>query len=97
MTVDILPSVEANARSTVEQLFAFITAQGDGDYIGENVSQLQHSLQAATLAQKAGADDEIVLGALLHDVGRFIPAAEKMESVLRPVPLMFATLTSVCI
>jgi len=82
MVVDILLSVEAHARSTVEQLFAFITAQGDGDYIGENVSQLQHSLQAATLAQKAGADNEIVLGALLHDVGRFIPAADKMPSVL---------------
>lgn len=78
MAATVLPSVEANARNTVSELFAFITAQGNGDYIGEKVSQLQHSLQAATLAQNAGADHETVLGALLHDVGRFIPAADKM-------------------
>lgn len=54
MAVAVLPSVEANARETVRQLFAFIEKQGQGDYLGERVSQLQHSLQAATLAQQAG-------------------------------------------
>ncbi|EME44302.1 hypothetical protein DOTSEDRAFT_117926, partial [Dothistroma septosporum NZE10] len=71
---------EIEAKKTVSELFASIK-QGNGDYLGENVSQLQHSLQAATLAQDAGEDDETVLGALLHDVGRFIPAADKMESI----------------
>src|ERR1700709_1244932 len=82
MSVNTLPSVEANVRATIKELFAFIIAQGDGDYIGEKVSQLQHSLQTATFAQNAGADDETVLGALLHDVGRFIPAANKMPSMI---------------
>ncbi|CAJ2512814.1 Uu.00g009330.m01.CDS01 [Anthostomella pinea] len=68
---------EANARQIVSEMFGFIESQGKGDYLGERVSQLQHSLQAATFAQKAGADDEMVLGALLHDVGRFIPAEKK--------------------
>ena len=84
MAVSALPSVERDVRHTVKQLFAFITAQGQGDYLGEKVSQLQHSLQAATLAQRAGADEETILGALLHDVGRFIPAAEKMSSMVAP-------------
>lgn len=84
MAVETLQLVEAKARTIIDELFAFITAQGNGDYIGEKVSQLQHSLQAATLAQNAGADDETVLGALLHDVGRFIPAAEKMPSMIAP-------------
>lgn len=78
----ILPSVEQSARDTVSHLFDLLRKQGDSDYIGERVSQLQHSLQAATLAQKAGADSETVLGALLHDVGRFIPAAEKMAAMV---------------
>lgn len=73
---------EADARATVKQLFGFIEKQGQGDYLGESVSQIQHSLQAATLAQNAGADEETIIGALLHDVGRFIPAAEKMESMI---------------
>ncbi|EMC93347.1 hypothetical protein BAUCODRAFT_37034 [Baudoinia panamericana UAMH 10762] len=84
MAISNESAVEANARKTVADLFAFIEAQGHKDYLGERVSQLQHSLQAATLAQQAGADDETVLGALLHDVGRFIPAAEKMESMIAP-------------
>lgn len=79
-----LPAVEQSARKTVSELFAFITAQGDADYIGERVSQLEHSLQCADLARKSGADDETVLGALLHDVGRFIPAAEKKEKMIWP-------------
>lgn len=54
MAVKVLPSVEANARETVRELFDFIHKQGQGDYLGERVSQLQHSLQAATLAQQAG-------------------------------------------
>ncbi|MCJ1306341.1 hypothetical protein MMC08_009161, partial [Hypocenomyce scalaris] len=74
----------ARARATVSALFKFITLQGDRDYIGEMVSQLEHSLQAAHLAQQAGADEETILGALLHDVGRFIPAAEEMPKMIAP-------------
>lgn len=80
----MLSSVERNARECVKELFRFITIQGDGDYIGERVSQLEHSLQAAQLAVEAGAEDDTVLGALLHDVGRFIPAADKMPAMIAP-------------
>ena len=77
-------SLEADARSVVQELFAFIEAQGHGDYLGEDVSQLQHTLQAATLAEQAGADEETIIGALLHDVGRFIPASDKMPAMIAP-------------
>lgn len=80
----MLPSVEHHAAETVQQLFAFLTAQGKGDYLGERVSQLEHSLQAAQLAVNANADNDLVLGALLHDVGRFIPASEKMPRMIAP-------------
>ncbi|THU90347.1 hypothetical protein K435DRAFT_628253, partial [Dendrothele bispora CBS 962.96] len=39
-----------------------------GDYIGESISQLDHSLQAANLAKQAA-----VAAALLHDCGQIIP------------------------
>jgi putative nucleotidyltransferase with HDIG domain len=80
----MLPSVERHTRLCVQELFHFITAQGDGDYIGEKISQLEHSLQAAQLAVEAGADDDTVLGALLHDIGRFIPAAAEMPAMIAP-------------
>ena len=80
----ILPSVDAHIKATVTTLFDFIIKQGDADYIGEAVSQLEHSLQAAFLAHNANADDETILGALLHDIGRFIPQADEMPAMIAP-------------
>ncbi|KAK4944199.1 hypothetical protein LTR10_016312 [Elasticomyces elasticus] len=78
----MLPSVERHAHECVQQLFQFIDSQGQGDYLGEKVSQLEHSLQTAQHAVDAGADDDTILGALLHDVGRFIPEAKKMPKMI---------------
>jgi len=41
----------------------------DGDYGGFAVDRLTHSLQTATLAHRAGEDEEYVVCALLHDIG----------------------------
>ena len=54
---------------------------------GYQVSRLQHSLQAATRAEVAGEDDEMVAAALLHDVGDGLaPLAhsELAAAILRP-------------
>lgn len=40
-------------------------------YGSERVSELAHALQCAELADAAGADRELTLACLLHDVGRF--------------------------
>ena len=39
------------------------------DHGGFPVSRLEHSLQTATRAERAGRDDEYVLCALVHDIG----------------------------
>jgi phosphonate degradation associated HDIG domain protein len=52
----------------ITDLFA---AEGARGYLGEVVTQAQHMLQAAALAERAGAAPELVAGALLHDVGHF--------------------------
>jgi predicted HD phosphohydrolase len=41
-------------------------------YGGERVSELAHALQCAELAAAAGADEQLTLACLLHDVGRFV-------------------------
>jgi len=41
----------------------------DGDYSGFSVHRLRHSLLAATLAHRAGEDEEYVVCTLLHDIG----------------------------
>lgn len=41
-------------------------------YSGEPVTQLQHALQSATLAEQAGASRELIVAALLHDLGHLL-------------------------
>jgi predicted HD phosphohydrolase len=40
-------------------------------YGSERVSELEHALQCAELAEAGGADEHLTLACLLHDVGRF--------------------------
>lgn len=39
---------------------------------GFSTDQLTHCLQTATMAERAGADDEVVVAALCHDIGKAI-------------------------
>jgi phosphonate degradation associated HDIG domain protein len=41
-------------------------------YSGEPVTQLQHALQSAALAEGAGAEDALVGAAFLHDLGHLL-------------------------
>jgi len=41
----------------------------DDGLAGYQITRLAHSLQTATRAQVDGADDEMIVGALIHDIG----------------------------
>lgn len=43
---------------------------------GEDVTQLEHAIQCARLAEEGGHSVELVLAALLHDVGHLLEEAE---------------------
>ncbi|MGC1521581.1 MAG: HD domain-containing protein [Steroidobacteraceae bacterium] len=54
---------------------------------GYRVSRLEHSLQAATRALKDGADDELIVAALIHDVGDELAPynhSEVAAGIIRP-------------
>ena len=54
---------------------------------GYPVSRLEHVLQTATRAQRDGAEEEMVLAALIHDIGDELSPynhAELAASILRP-------------
>ena len=53
----------------IAELFA---RKGHEQYAGEPVTQLEHALQTAHLAEQAGADDELVTACLLHDLGHLL-------------------------
>jgi len=46
--------------------------RGAEQYSGEPVTQLEHALQSAALAEGEDADDELVTAALLHDLGHLL-------------------------
>jgi phosphonate degradation associated HDIG domain protein len=71
------------ATLITNEVFALFEQFGEMDYIGEKVSQLEHACQAAQLAEAEGYDTEVILAALLHDIGHlyeFIMPAEKMNA-----------------
>lgn len=54
---------------------------------GYQVSRLEHSLQTAARAEADGADEEMVFGALLHDIGDVLAPANHSQyaaSIIRP-------------
>lgn len=59
----------ADPESRALSILELLARSGEVDYIGEPVSQLAHALQCASQATQAGASDEVILAALLHDVG----------------------------
>lgn len=58
-----------------------------GDFGGFAVDRLEHSLQTATRAERAGRDDEYVFCALLHDIGDILGTfnhADIAAAVVKP-------------
>jgi phosphonate degradation associated HDIG domain protein len=56
----------------VDEIRKLFEEKGGREYEGEGVSQLEHALQAATHAERAGAPPELVCAALLHDIGHLL-------------------------
>ena len=63
--------LELDLREVPDRILAVLRAT-DQLVQGFVVSQLVHGLQTATLAERAGADLDTVVGALCHDMGKFI-------------------------
>ena len=59
------------AENIVDFIGSIFERRGGEEYLGEPVTMGQHMLQGATLAEQNAEPDEIVVGALLHDIGHF--------------------------
>jgi phosphonate degradation associated HDIG domain protein len=81
----IVHATPANATPLTGQLLEIYTLLATRRYGLSAVHQLQHALQAATLAQRAGEPPAMIIAALLHDIGHMIhglgenPAAEGVD------------------
>ena len=61
--------------SVADEIFAVFAKRGSSAYFGERVSMTEHALQAAYFAQQDGASAQLVLAALLHDIGHLVEYA----------------------
>ena len=57
---------------TLEDIELLFARHGNAQYSGEPVTQVQHALQSALLAETNGADEELVVAAFLHDLGHLV-------------------------
>ncbi|KXJ25652.1 uncharacterized protein LOC110244149 [Exaiptasia diaphana] len=62
---------------TTKRIFDLYRKYGGEDYIGEPLSQTEHMIQCAMLAEKEDFSDEVILGALFHDIGHLIGFEEQ--------------------
>ncbi|KAG0012112.1 hypothetical protein BGZ81_001753 [Podila clonocystis] len=69
------------AQQMVARIFAVLEEGSKKEYLGEDISQLDHSLQTAQQARDAQADDETVIAALLHDIGQFCDRQAAMDII----------------
>lgn len=65
-------SAGARASEAIARIVALFDRLGGRAYAGEPVTQLEHALQSAALAQAAGAPQALVAAALLHDIGHLL-------------------------
>ena len=65
----------------VDAIFSLYEKYGSADYIGEDISQIEHMAQSAQMAEKEGFDDEVILAAFFHDIGHICEMDVKQESM----------------
>ncbi len=60
------------SQDVVGEIRRLFDQRGGSMYGGESVTQLEHALQAASLAENAAASSATISAALLHDIGHLL-------------------------
>ena len=74
------------AKKTADRILKFLSSLTE-TLEGYQVSRLEHSLQSATRALKAGESEEMIVATLLHDIGDELAPMNHSEyaaSILKP-------------
>ncbi len=58
--------------NAVDEIANCFARRGHSEYGGESVTQLEHALQCALLAEQAGASPDLIIASLLHDIGHLL-------------------------
>jgi phosphonate degradation associated HDIG domain protein len=63
-----------NPQQITDEIMSYYEQHGGEEYAGEKVTQLEHMVQAAQLAEEQGYDEDVILAAFLHDIGHICEA-----------------------
>jgi phosphonate degradation associated HDIG domain protein len=63
---------EERIMPSIDDCVRLLRERGDSEYGGESVTQIEHALQCAMLAEQDDASAELISAALLHDVGHLL-------------------------
>lgn len=83
----VIGKATMDAQPRVAEMVLSMLRQLEGITDGFAVDQLVHACQTATLAEQAGADDEMVVAALCHDIGKLVSVFNHPEisaAILKP-------------
>jgi len=73
---DTLPTHpdEVTKETAVDFIIGLFNHMGEREYLGEAVSQGEHGIQCAVMADQLEGKDTLTAAALMHDVGHFVHA-----------------------
>jgi len=84
---ELLEGIEQRYIAALPDRILAALRELDGSLGGYQVSRLQHCLQTATRAEADGADEEMVVGALVHDIGDVLAPENHSQyaaAIIRP-------------
>ncbi len=84
---EFLDSLEAAYTAGLPERIMEALRKLENSLSGYRINRLQHSLQGATRAQRAGESDEMIVAVLLHDIGDDLAPCSHSEmaaAILRP-------------
>lgn len=65
------------ASEIADEIIDLLLSNGGSEYIGEPVTKLEHMVQSAEIAAEKGFGEDLILAALLHDIGHIcVPTTE---------------------
>lgn len=69
------------ATNIANEIILLYEQYGGSEYAGEKLTQLEHMVQTARLAEQEGYDEEVILAAFLHDVGHICVSAQEENAM----------------
>ena len=66
----------SNMHAVIEKIQRIFHERGANQYGTEAVTQLEHALQSAELAEASSAPQSLVIASMLHDIGHIFHGSE---------------------